>query len=192
MVPVRSLVLTLLALAHLTGCGRVGFARQTPADADLGDNDAATPGDAPRCGNGVVESGEQCDGTVDCDPYCHTRDRCLQFRTSLPAECDACRCRYCATELDACVYSPDPTLSSHCGKVVQCAASAGCSSTDCYCGTDPNCDAPNGPCRTEIERAAAAARTTVPMCRTDPNCATYRSTRLADCVRRACGTQCGI
>jgi hypothetical protein len=147
----------------------------------------------PRCGNGVAENGEQCDGGSLCNPDCTKTDqaRCLDADDAQSPSCEACSCDYCVEPTLECVYNADPQYASHCQEVMHCARVHGCRGDACFCGTSSNCwQSSNGPCKSEIT-AAAAYRNMMPYdCYNDPECAKIFAGGVADCIRSNCDEEC--
>jgi hypothetical protein len=132
------------------------------------DNDCA-----PTCGNGVVETGEECDdgnkvSGDGCNATCKVESVC-----GTPAnDCYACECRDCAWFMNACINGPGvatrgpaagKSKAKLCGDLVQCVQASGCVGAQCLCGTTDFCKCMhgegNGPCKAQV---IAAAETTDP------------------------------
>jgi hypothetical protein len=122
----------------------------------------------PVCGNGVVESGEQCDGSANCDSQCKfasvstaTAFTCAGRLKGVTGDCLYCLCSKCAEQTEACYDSGDTERDARCASVVNCGLQADCEGDACYCGYGNvsafgTCltFAAYGACRQEIETAA--------------------------------------
>jgi hypothetical protein len=171
---------------------------------DSVDDDACCPpgahalsdSDCPaRCGNGVVEPGETCDGGDYCHADCTAlsdTDRCQVIETARTSPCPECTCEQCSEWSLGCFASGDAERDRHCIAVVGCARDSGCVGDACYCGTSPNCAFPNGPCRLEIEAAALAGGVSVSQCENATGCATYWARNYGECRRAECAMQCQL
>lgn len=119
---------------------------------------------AIRCGNGVREMGEVCDGGIGCSADCKSsslspdQQRCLQdFALD---DCEKCSCMNCVMQYMACRDADKTAGNDKCRAVTVCSRKNNCVGTPCYCGDAPiNCSLGNplGPCKAEIETAAGAA-----------------------------------
>jgi hypothetical protein len=119
----------------------------------------------PHCGNGVVETGEVCDGSPGCAADCLSSSlsmeqvRCLNdYATDA---CGKCSCMNCAgpNQYLACRDVDKAAGNTKCDTVLACARKNNCAGVACYCGdTTLNCALGNplGACTTEIEAAAGA------------------------------------
>jgi hypothetical protein len=118
-------------------------------------NERSDPNCAPKCGNSVKESGEDCDGGGDCDPECkfinaEERARCAEQAGN---DCERCACEQCtATEL-ACRGTSNQLNNRLCGDIISCSQQNNCIGTPCYCGDALGCTIPAGACRLQIEAA---------------------------------------
>jgi hypothetical protein len=162
-----------------------------PSDADATDD-----GDCqPRCGNGVQESGEECDGTTGCGGDCKLTDAgpsgaCAELVSDA---CGTCQCAHCETALLACEASSDSERDRACRAVEACATTNHCSGEACYCGDDLlRCELrPSGPCRNEIEDAAGTAAALAIMAQfADSDSALGRAGALGACRRSSCSGDC--
>lgn len=158
---------------------------------------------APRCGNGVVEAGEQCDGGM-CNTDCtmpSDQQRCLGALG--PGACSECACSRCATPMLNCYDSGDETRDARCQPVVECALQErclgacrpddayGCFGQWCWCGT-ALCP-PIGPCRAEIAGAAqSTVSATVSAHARNPDYALYDAEQYGACLRTQCAAACGL
>jgi hypothetical protein len=193
---------------------RRGVCQDPPAceDPDAG------AGDCPECGNGVIDSGEACDGEADCNPDC-TRvttsparapaaapeaapgagaatpslERCMGFLGSEASDaCKECVCGECAEVAVACYDSGDPSFDADCGGLAECGNRNGCYDSSCYCGTSALCLLANGPCVAETERAAGSRDViTILNCYDTRGCASNRARTLGECLVRNCDAVCG-
>lgn len=142
--------------------------KQEPITARHGDDgccpagaDATVDSDClPKCGNGVKEGSEACDGTTGCDANCKqtlssAQVQCLNQLAS--DACERCECTHCSAEMLACGKSGNTKRDAACLEVEECATQNSCAAEDCYCGIANIlfCSViATGPCRSEIEQAA--------------------------------------
>jgi hypothetical protein len=152
----------------------------------------------PRCGNGVREAGEDCDGEPDCSRRCTlaARDECRKELAKVDVysdACKACACERCSSVVLNCRSSGDRAANAACRAVTECARRTGCASGSCYCGTSANCAFPNGACYEELELAAGS---TLPFqvfaCAGSPNCPAGRAYVQESCLERNCAKACAI
>jgi hypothetical protein len=152
----------------------------------------------PRCGNGVREGSEACDGTSGCDPGCNLTVTSAQ-RVCLAANsgygCSECECTHCTEQLFACGNSGDVEFDRTCTSVEACAVQHHCVGRACYCGialTDLDCALfGNGPCRDVIERAAGSTNPYVVTALTiDPTSSLGRAQTLGYCRSIHCAREC--
>jgi hypothetical protein len=135
------------------------------------DNDGCCPSGANSiadddcpidCGNGVVEEGEECDGSDGCDDECLLtlttgQRQCLEDHVvdgSPSEECQRCACIQCPTEVLDCRADSNATRAMKCNTLINCALNNDCTGISCFCGTDALCFTPNGECRNESAAAA--------------------------------------
>jgi hypothetical protein len=176
-----------------------------------GNNDNDCPS---VCGNHVVEPGEECEPASSNDANCTSTcllpaTQCLNEAVargeSRTDSCVTCGCNGCASQLAACYGATDlasagPAAGTSrgvlCAAVVTCARDSGCSGDTCYCGTKSGIaclSGANGPCKTQIERAAeSTSALTIQSRKSDTNYALGRSNAVSDCSVAKCKTQCGL
>jgi hypothetical protein len=153
----------------------------------------------PACGNGRVESGEECDGGDRCGPDCRIAEtpsdfeQCQAFiATDATTGCKRCVCERCTQLATACYDSGDAGRDQACRQLAECGNRNGCYDSECYCGDALLCLAPAGLCRAETELAAGSTDvTTILACYDDPDCSTYRARSLGECLVRECSDVCG-
>jgi hypothetical protein len=160
--------------------------------------DANTDTDCmPRCGNGVREGNEACDGSTGCDASCKltltpTQVMCLD--TIAKNDCERCACKQCADAVTACSASGSASRDAKCTAVEACAIEKHCSGMACYCGTSTFVECAfvaNGPCRAVIEDAAGTTNPNLIQSRgQDPTTALGRAQTLGDCRRAQCNGEC--
>jgi hypothetical protein len=159
--------------------------------------DSTQDSDCPaRCGNGVLEAGEACDGGDRCSATCSVippsdEQRCQDdFATT---DCQRCSCSKCNDTYLGCVDVGDTTNSRSCRAVVECAERSHCSGDACYCGISP-CVPPGigpGACRTEIEDAAGTIDPLLVLMQSrDPSSTLGRANALGACRQKQCASEC--
>ncbi|HKU37459.1 MAG TPA: hypothetical protein VJR89_04910 [Polyangiales bacterium] len=177
---------------------------ETVSEAKPGDGccpagaNATTDSDcSAKCGNGVREGAEECDGSTGCDASCKQtlNPEQLQCVSKLvETACEQCQCEKCATEMLACRASGNATRDAACTAVEVCATQAHCAGDACYCGTAGllTCELlANGPCEAEVERAAGTGLALeIRDQYQDPATALGRAGALGECRRKNCATQC--
>jgi hypothetical protein len=149
----------------------------------------------PKCGNGVAELGEECDGGDLCTPDCRVLTRaqrqCMDLTDSASPACKACSCRNCADAMVGCYQSGNEMRDMLCTAIVECANRTGCTQNECFCGT--GCAAPNGPCREEI---VAGANTPYAMqvfaCSNMETCPVHWSRQISECRATTCAEECAL
>jgi hypothetical protein len=158
----------------------------------------------PKCGNQVVESGEECDGGTSCDTKCKlvptaAQQSCLdQFvHTSTPeAACERCACFNCTQEVVDCRGDADATRRMRCDALVTCGLQNDCDGLGCYCGTANliacGTGSANGPCIPEVELAAGPSTNPLEINdrQRDPTYALGRANLLGACAVQKCPDVC--
>lgn len=151
----------------------------------------------PKCGNGVKESGEVCDGTTGCDRSCQQTLSSAQVQCldQLAGDaCERCECTHCSAEMLACSKSGNTKRDAACSDVEECATKHECAAEDCYCGSVSIlfCSViATGPCRTEIESASGTFDTyEIQADFLDNNTALGRAKNLGVCRRSYCSDVC--
>jgi len=158
----------------------------------------------PKCGNGVREGNEECDGVDGCDDQCKStltpeQRTCYEVDPIHNDECIECLCTNCTNQALLCLNSGNASVDEKCAEVLECGYRTGCTGPYCYCGpaVDPltqNClfgIIPNGPCKAEIEEAAGTAdMVMIFLQRADPNTAVGRATLFSTCDQINCYNIC--
>jgi hypothetical protein len=167
------------------GCCPVGANANT-------DNDCA-----PRCGNGVREGSEACDGSTGCDAACKltlTGSQVMCLDTLAKDNCQRCECMQCTEKTTACSASGNATRDAKCSAVEACAIANHCSGSACYCGDATFFECAfrsNGPCKSVVEDATGTSNPNlIENQRQDPNTALGRAQALGDCRRAQCTGEC--
>jgi hypothetical protein len=176
------------------GCG--GSCGMCPMDAMCG-SDGKCP--SPVCGNGILESGEECDGGDGCGDDCKRvltpsdLTRCLAFSaTDAEDQCQQCVCNKCTQLAVDCYSSGDDQRDVGCRRLAECGNRHGCYDFSCYCGESVLCLSPNGECRRETELAVGSTDVnSILKCYDAPDCSTYRARTLGECLVRQCSDVCG-
>jgi hypothetical protein len=165
----------------------------------LADSNHNVDTDCPvRCGNGVREMGEECDGGESCE-NCKLGSKltpeqmmCLA-RIASPNACDMCSCLQCTKQQADCRATGKATHDMQCGLVVQCANDKNCVRDSCYCA-DPLCINifAAGPCRGVIDTAVASEPGVgdVVVQRDDPKTAVGGAIVVTDCNALNCLDVC--
>jgi len=148
-----------------------------------------------RCGNGVREPGEDCDGGLGCDAQCtlqltSEQVACLELLDETSNECDRCSCTQCAPARLVCVDSGEVARDMHCAAIIQCANDNDCAGSACYC-TGAYCR-DDGPCEDVIEAAAESDPSghSVLTQGRDPNTAVGRAVAVGECKATHCSDVC--
>jgi hypothetical protein len=169
-----------------------------------------------RCGNAVVEPGEECEPASSNDPNCSSAcklpateclDAAVARGQSRTDSCVVCGCNGCNSQLKACYDATDPATAGPaagtsrgtlCAAVVDCAKTSHCSGSACYCGTASTISCglgggANGPCKTQIERAAESTNAlTIQSRQSDTSYAIGRANAVSSCSVSKCKTECGL
>jgi hypothetical protein len=169
-----------------------------------------------ECGNDVVEPGEECEPTMTDDPNCSAdcllpETVCLNRAEDNGEDrndaCVQCGCNECTSQLKACYDATDvaaggPAMGTSratlCRAVVECGRESGCTGQACYCGTASTISCglgggANGPCKTQIERAAeSTSALTIRDRQSNTNYAIGRANAVSACVVAECETPCEL
>ncbi len=154
-----------------------------------------------RCGNRVLEAGEQCDdgndnagdGCVACRKE-DDQDVCI-MKLGGDNECNRCTCTSCPRQGLRCFDHPNDDLASDCRDLVLCSWENNCGQPSCYCGEISlfSCVAGGavGKCKSEVEAAAGTQSIfeIEPRSR-DPNYALGTANELFTCIQRYCDAEC--
>lgn len=164
-------------------------------------SNASADSDCPaKCGNGVVEPGEDCDDanqlagdgcTATCKRETATQ-MCVAGREN--DACAQCTCERCRSAATGC-RADDGEDGSLCAELASCIRSAGCNGLDCYCENLLGCVAgvADGKCHGLIERAVGstnALEIVLLLTLTDPASLIGRATSLSLCERNSCDDEC--
>ena len=144
-----------------------------------------------RCGNDVVEEGEECDGAPGCDATCKDVARAERMRCMAAATtpCEQCACTMCARTELACLMGPDAQANQLCKAVLTCSQASGCLGTNCYCGS-LGCGLSFGPCREPIEAAVGGDISALTRDANDPNTTIGRAYTADMCRVTSCQSVC--
>lgn len=153
-----------------------------------------------RCGNQVVEAGEDCDGGPNCDEQCKStlppeEQRCRAVFTGLSDSCRGCMCGSCTAIVNDCFDSGDAQRDADCAEVVHCGFAASCRGSQCYCGLDvgpdDTCVVGDGPCAAILDRIAGIpGALSVYTQQSDLTTAIGRARALTDCHGTSCLNEC--
>ncbi|HKP58476.1 MAG TPA: DUF4215 domain-containing protein [Polyangiales bacterium] len=157
----------------------------------------------PRCGNKVVEQGEECDDGND-----SAGDSCFECRNESATQiclmelgqsdaCAQCKCNKCTSAALACYRHADPNEANLCRELAACSLKTGCGNPDCFCGSYSlfSClgGLADGPCKTETASAAKSSDLlTIDMRKQDTNYPLGRASAFRDCTKQYCATECGL
>lgn len=164
-----------------------------PAGADANSDSDCTP----RCGNGVREGTEACDGGTGCDAACQLTltDTQVMCRDTIASnDCERCECMQCTDAMIACSASGDASRDAKCTAVEDCAIAERCSGSACYCGDSSRVECgfrSNGPCKSVIEEATGTSSASeIENQGLDPDTALGRAVKLGECRRAQCKAEC--
>lgn len=165
-----------------------------PADATSSDSDCVG-----NCGDGRVDTGEQCDGTPDCTDACvlSTTDACNVAAVPLGVSprCAQCACAKCADSLLACARADATAGNTACVSLAACQLRTNCNTRNaaCYCANLRLCPEPNGECIEEAKLAAGTdSSADISACAIDRDCTIGRAVTFDECRLRLCATECAM
>jgi hypothetical protein len=152
----------------------------------------------PRCGNGVREGDEACDGTTGCDAMCKltlNKQQIMCLDSLAETTCERCECMSCAEAMFGCSKSDDASRDQACSMVEACAITEHCAGSACYCGSAAfglDCVyRANGPCKSIIEAAAGTTSAMrIDAMYRDPTTVLGRAQALGNCRRAQCVNEC--
>jgi cysteine-rich repeat protein len=195
-------------------CTHVAIAKAKNGDAccPKGANANVDSDCASTCGNGALESGEECDdgGRFNgdgCSDMCRRETKlqvCLQrVGPQQPGSdqqhgdaCAQCACTNCAKEADACYGAADHEEVRLCDQLVECVRATWCNGEACYCGPDLlSCSLgnPTGPCRKEVQEAAGTSLVSTILARgSDTSGPLGRANALGSCAWQHCAKECNF
>jgi hypothetical protein len=156
-----------------------------------GANAKTDPNCDPKCGNGVMEKGEDCDGSDDCDSNCILTDSAkrTQCMSEERDDCERCACEECTATEVACRFGTNANDKQLCANAVACSKRNICIGSACYCGDSPGCAVPIGPCRAEYE-AAGGNPLQIASAISDPSTLVGRAYAADQCRVAKCEMQC--
>lgn len=148
----------------------------------------------PKCGNGVVERDEACDGSEGCDDTCKPQatltERCA---AAAATECQKCACMHCPEHEVACRMSEDQANNNACSSVLDCSQYNQCRDANaCYCGESLLCVVPPfGPCKDAIDAVSGGTDVNEALAQAnDPNTALGRAALSNACRIEHCFEAC--
>jgi hypothetical protein len=166
---------------------------------------------APVCGNGIVESGEQCDGSAGCTGSCllDEQGQCLAYLGALPNTgigydpCSECACSRCAAQMLDCYRDGNDQRDQRCPAVVECGLDENCVGD---CDSDFRCYGEfcwwggnypyyaDGECKNQL--SSAAGGTTDPATAqnraSNPAYPAYWSEEFTACLQSVCWYRCNL
>ena len=174
--------------------------------------EGATPDGDPdceaMCGNSIKEKDEECDdgNQIDgdgCNRSCRNESagelcklRVAQKQVGVSDACVQCVCGSCAKEANGCYAATNEREVDLCNGIVECVRDNGCSGTACYCGNDLlacSLGYANGPCKTQIERAAGTSSLSRLSSLSRDNANPFgRAAIFGECAYQACEQACGL
>lgn len=197
---VRCSHVPILAPANADGC--------CPAMANAGNDSDCMP----RCGNGVQEPGEACDGGDACDASCQpvtpdagaaSPDDAARCAETEHDPCANCGCMRCEAVRDACRNEGPSERKTRCRDAVdcgvrnvcigECSGDLGCFGRDCWFGRGyPT--SPLGPCVDEISSAAGGSRNSAAVhdAALNDDSPLYYAERYAACLKSQCADACEL